>query len=236
MDNYQHLGIVFISFSVPFALYSYFILLNIPLSAFGLSTLVLGVTLLQVPSSPVPNLQIRSMIEASLINVEALLEEYDALGKAIYFHNNERIHAFIPIPEKIKPAKFRLPNNNVRIKTSIDNVDGIIVFPPGSELVRLAKVPEEIGLEDALNLILVDYTEIVEGLKAVEDGNRVVVELTKPKQDTEYDRVRKCLGSLGLSIAGSVIAEVLDKSVSFEREERDSGRVTGYFNIFEADY
>ena len=230
MDNYQYLGIVFISFAIPFALYSYFILLNIPLSAFGLSTLILGITLLQVPSSPIPSKQIRAMTEASLINIEALLEEYDVSGKAVYFTKDGRVNAFIPIIGEVN-TNFNPLNISLRVHTKIGNQEGIQIFTPGSELVRLAMIPEDTRLEDALNTVLVDFTELVEGLKAVEDNDQIIVELSKPKQDTEYDRVSKSLGSLGISVAGSVIATITNKPVFFEREEKETDKTTGYYRI-----
>lgn len=233
MDNYRYLGIVFISFSIPFSLYSYFILLNVPFSAFGLSTLILGLTLMQVPSSPVPARQIAAMIEASLVNIESLLEEYDALGKAVYIPFNDRVNAFIPLSGENTLIEIDVSEIHIRVLTRIGETDGLLVFPPGSELVRLALLPEDTGLEDALNTVLVDNSELVESIKAVRNRDEIIVELHKPKQNIDFDRVNKSLGSLGVSIAGSVISQVTKMPVALENEVKEARKTTGFYKVME---
>ena len=109
----------------------------------------------------------------------------------------------------------------------------MLVFPPGGELARLAMLPEDIGLEDALNSILVDFTESVNSVKAVVESGKVVVELDKPRFTTQYMRINKCLGSLPVSIAGCVIASVLSKPVYFLREMSVDDKTIGFFEIDE---
>ncbi len=70
LDNYSYLGLGLMGFGVPFAGFSYWVLLNIPLTSLGLATVILGVTLLLVPSNPVPRQHIRAMVEGSLVNIE----------------------------------------------------------------------------------------------------------------------------------------------------------------------
>ena len=231
MDNYQYLGIGFIAFGVPFAAYSYLVLFSIPLTALGLGTLILGLALLQIPSSPIPGHHIRAMVEASLVNIEALLEEYDARGKAVYLMVGERVNAFIPLREGPIIDWLILEEIPNRVLTRIGDVEGLLVFPPGSELVRLALLPEEIGAEDALNSVLVDLVESVDIVKAVVEGDQVVVELFKPKNDARYMRIDRCLGSLPVSIAGCVLAEAMGKSVLFQREEAEGLKVSAFYRL-----
>ena len=177
------------------------VFLSVPLTALGLSTIILGATLLLVPSNPTPAHQIRAMVEASLVNIEALLEEFDVLGEAVYLPMDERISAFIPVEEgmELNVDTERIP---VRVLTESNGVPGVMVFPPGSELVRLALLPEDIQVEDALNAVLVDY-----------------------------DRVNQSLGSLAVSVSGCVIADILGKPVYFLREESVDNRLTGFFRV-----
>ena len=109
LDRYQYLGLGFIGFGLLFTVFSYILLLSVSLTTFGLSVLILGLILLQVPSNPVPANQIRAMVEASLVNVEALLEEYNALGSAVYLPaNDERVNAFISLSEDTDPKSLQL--------------------------------------------------------------------------------------------------------------------------------
>ena len=234
LDRYQYLGIGLIGGGLTFAVFSYIVLLSIPLTALGLSVFIIGLILLQVPSNPLPTNQIRAMLEASLINVEALLEEYNALGSAVYLpSNSERVNAFIPLNEDSYPRNLRLSQIPKRVITKAGSTRGLLVFPPGGELVRLAMLPEDIGLKHALNKVLVHFTELANSVKSVEEAGQMIVELGKPKTSTEHVRVNKCLGSLPMSIAGCVIAHVLSKPVHFLREEITENKTTGFFDIDE---
>ncbi len=231
MDKYQNIGIGFTSFGVIFAVYSYTVFENIPLTALGLSTIILGATLLLVPSNPTPAHQIRAMVEASLVNIEALLEEFDVMGKAVYLPpNDERVSAFIPLEEG-QESKIIADKVPVRVLTESNGVPGVRVFPPGSELVRLALLPEDILLEDALNAVLVDFVEMANSVKAVSESDHVLVELVSPKVGSDYDRVNNSLGSLAVSVSGCVIADNLGKPVYFLREETDGDTRTGFFRV-----
>jgi hypothetical protein len=230
MDRYQYVGLGLASFGVSFALYSYYILLNVPLAAFGLACIVLGGTLFVVPPSPLPAMQIRAMLEASLVNIEALLEEFNVLGKAVYLPPmNGRVSAVIPI----KDTKLSgLDNFDYRVLTSVGDVECILIFPPGSEIVRLALLPEDIGLEDALSTVLVDFVELVDSVKAVFDLDQVIVELANFRVLSEFSRVNNSLGSLPVNIAGCVLARVLDKNVALIHEEYIDFGISAVFEVY----
>lgn len=230
LDKYQYLGIGLASFGVPFGLFSYFILLSVPLAAFGLACIVLGGTLYLVPPSPLPARHLRAMLEGSLVNVEALLEEFDVQGRAIYLApRDDRVAALVPRGEVVVLGDLdRVPR---RVLTRVDGVDCVLVFPPGSEIVRLALLPEDIGLEDGLSLVLVDFLEIVDGVKVVQDMDQVIVELKGVRAGSEMPRVNHSLGSLAMSVSGCVLASVLGKPVVFQLEETLDGKVSAVFGV-----
>ena len=74
LDRYTALGLGLATFGVPFAAFSYLILLNIPLTALGIACAILGATVALIPESPVPTQTIRAMVEGSCASVESLLE------------------------------------------------------------------------------------------------------------------------------------------------------------------
>ena len=230
MDNYQNLGVAFISFGAVFSAYSNLIFLSVPLTALGLSCIILGATLLLVPSNPTPAHQIRAMVEASLVNIEALLEEFDVKGEAVYLPGDERVSAFIPIEEG-KESTLDLERIPVRVLTESNGVPGVLVYPPGSELVRLAVLPEDIMLEDALNAVLVDFAEMANSVKVVSETDQVLVELVSPKVASSYDRVNHSLGSLTVSVSGCIIAHLSGKPVYYQREETVENKVSGFFRV-----
>jgi hypothetical protein len=230
LDRYQYVGIGFISFGVLFSAFSYLVFLSVSLTALGLSTIILGATLLLVPSNPAPAHQIRAMVEASLVNIEALLEEFDVMGEAVYLPLDDRVSAFIPIEEGME-LKLDTGGISVRVLTESNGVPGVMVFPPGSELVRLALLPEDILIEDALNAVLVDFVELANSVKVVSEGSQILVELVSPKVGSDYDRVNRSLGSLSVSISGCVIADIMGEPVFFLREESVDNILTGFFRV-----
>lgn len=230
LDRYQLLGLSLISFGAVFASYSYLVLQSVPMTALGLACIILGSTLLMVPGSPVPKHQVRAMMEGSLVNVEALLEEFDVMGKAVYLPPNEgRVYAFIPVQENADLGAINPQQVPVRVLSEAGRVRGVTVFPPGSEAVRLSLLPGEVGAEDALNHVLVDFIEAVESVKFVRRGGEAVVELGKPRAASEYPRVNECLGSYPVSVAGCVLAHVLRSPVYYRGEEASGDNTLGYF-------
>ncbi len=199
-------------------MFSYWFLANVSFTALGSSCVVLGATILITPSSPVPKGVIRAMVEESCINIEALLEEFNANEKAIYLPpRNDRVYAYIPLTDK----KFRVrevAKVPMRIITNIKDSPALIVFPPGSELIRLAGLSSESSLEASLSHVIVDLLEGAESVKAVRDGEQVIVDIFKSRVKTEFPRFRKVLGSVNTSLAGCVIAASLEEPVSFEEE------------------
>ncbi len=94
-------------------------------------------------------------------------------------------------------------------------------------------LPGEIAVEDALNDVLVDFLEIVNSVKSVRELDNIVVELTDLKTTSVFPRVNKSLGSISVSICGSVIAHVSGKPVFFNGEKFNEDNVVGFFRVGE---
>ena len=232
-DPYIRAGAVLMVFGVPFALYSYLVLLDVTFTALGLASVVLGATALLIPSSPVPAGTVRAMVEGASVNVEALLEEYDASSRAFYLPPVDgRVYCFVPLSGDVGGWQLdRIMDGPVRVISEVAGGRGLVVFPPGSEIVRLSLLGEESGLEDALSFVLVDYLEAVESVRAVESGDRVVVQLNKFRMDTGFPRVKLCLGSIPVSTAGCVLAWVTGKPVRFVDEDGSGDSTTATFQV-----
>jgi len=233
LDRYSSLGLGFIVFGAPFAAYSYYVLLSVPLAALGLGCVVLGGTLLLVPGSPVPRETVRAMVEASCVNVEALLEEFDVRGRGVYLPpKGGRGYAYVPLKgdpsAAAASAAVRVPT---RVFVRVEGEPALMVFPPGSEVVRLSGLGGEAGLEEALGFVLVDFLEAVHGVKAVREGEKIIVEVSQPVVGTVFPRFVSVLGSLPVSVGGSVLASVLGAPVAFEGEESSPGRVRAVFRV-----
>jgi len=226
-------GLAMAFFGAPFTAFSYWVLSSVPLTALGLACIILGATVVLTPSSPIPKRAIRAMVEGSCVNVEALLEEFNTTGKAFYLPPKEgRVYVFVPLrsnPHLLDAGKaMKAP---VRVITRAGGRPGLLVFPPGSELIRLSGLSYGSGLEDALRHVLVDFVEAVESVKAVREDDRVFIDLEKPRVGTDFPRYRRVLGSLTTSIAGCVVASCLEMPVLFEEEQADEKRVRAIFRV-----
>ena len=230
LDRYQLLGLSLIGFGVVLAPYSLIVLLNVALTSLGIGVVILGATLLVVPGSPVPVHHIKAMMEGSLVNIEAILEEFNVSGKAVYVPGNDRVYAFIPF-EDVKVPYVNLNSTHLRILAEVGGLKGVFIFPPGSEALRLSSLPGEAGLEDAVSHVLVDFLESVDSIKVVRNNNRVTVEILKPKVFSDYPRANSCLGSYTVSIAGCIISSNLDSSIQFLGEEEEGGRKLAFFEV-----
>jgi hypothetical protein len=231
VDRYVALQIGLLIFGFPLAAYSYFILSNVPLLALGLACIILGATAMLIPSSPVPTHTVRAMVEGACVNIEALLEEFDASEKAVYLPPRDgRVYAFVPLRANpgasLAWAAMEAP---MRVVTEAGGEPGLMVFPPGSEVVRLSMISPEAGVEEALNHVLVDFLEAVGSVKAVSEGGRVVVDLEKTRFETEFPRFRQVLGSIVVSTSGCVLSTVLGIPVLLQDEQVERGKTRAVF-------
>lgn len=226
-------GLAMAFFGVLFTVFSYWVLLSVPLTSLGLACVILGATIVLTPSSPVPKQAIRAMVEGSCVNVEALLEEFNATEKAFYLPPKEgRVYVFVPLGSNPHlPDASEAMRAPMRVITKVGGSPGLLVFPPGSELIKLSGLSSGSGLEDALRHVLVDFVEAAESVKAVREGDMVVVDLVKPRLRTDFPRFGRVLGSLVTSIAGCVLASCLEVPVVFDEEEADERRIRVIFRV-----
>jgi hypothetical protein len=173
------------------------------------------------------------MVEASCVNVEALLEEFDVRGRGVYLPPKDgRGYVYVHLKENpsaaAASAAVRAP---ARVFVRVEGEPALMVFPPGSEVVRLSGLSGEAGLEDSLGFVLVDFLEAAHGVKAVREGESIIVEISQPIMDTKFPRFVVVLGSLSVSVSGSVLASVLGAPVELVGEESSPGRVRAVFRV-----
>ncbi len=231
LDRYLSLGLGLAIFGAPFAVFAFLILLSIPLTAIGISCVVLGASIALVPESPVPAITIRAMVEGSCAGLESILEEFNAKNKAVYLPpRNNRVTAYIPTSGD-QTIAWKAINAPIRVVSVIDGEAALTIFPPGSEIIRLSDLGEESGIDDALNYVLVDFLEAAESIKSVEVGRRMIVNISKPRIRTDFPRFNSCLGTLPTSIAGCTIAQVLKKPIGLVDEQVNSQQVIATFEV-----
>lgn len=219
MDRFSAFGAALASFGVPFSLFSYFLLSNVPMTALGIGITILGLSILMTPTEPVPKGAVRAILEGSVLAIEALLEEADASSPGYYVACDDgRVYALVPLARDAGPPPTTPPKGLV---TSVGGEPYLALPPPASELINYVNLPGD--LDSAIGEILVDITELCESVK-VARGDVVAVEIKGPRSSVGAARFRRVLGSLEASVAASTAAAVLRLPVRVSSEV-DEGRV-----------
>jgi hypothetical protein len=232
VDRYTAVGVGLVVFGALFAEYAFLMLLSVPLTALGISCVVLGVAAVLIPESPIPASNIRSMIKGSCINIEALLEEFDAEERCIYIPPRDgRVFAYVPLSTSHDLSNmWQAMEAPTRVVTEVGGEPGLMVFLPVSEDM-FSSVGEDSKAEEALSDILVEKLEFLESVKEAESGDKVVVRMSGSRVETDLPRFKKVLGSLPTSITGCVLAFVLDKPLVLIEEEVSGRVITATFEV-----
>lgn len=162
-------GLSIIIFGAIVAVFSYLVALNIPLTALGLTGIIVGATIAFTSSTPIPQKAVRTILRGAYLNIEALLEEFNVEARAIYMPPRDgRVYAFIPLSKNRNPLDNRkIAQAPLKVLTNVKETRGLIVFPPGSEIAKSAGVTAGVDSAEAVNLTLVEFLEV---------ANHVIVE------------------------------------------------------------
>ena len=213
-----------------------FLLANsVPIAAFGFALAVIGALILMIVPEPVPQDALKALLKDAVRNVEIILEESGLRNRAYFMQMEDgEIRAFVPITgsdQKGTEARLaELEKAPRRFIVNREGVRGLLVIPPGNEIVRLAKVEKGADLEEALRSSLVEYSDLARGVLAIEEeGGKVAkVQISRPQLSSDSPYFNDALGSPVSCVAGCVAAVVKGGAVriSEERYDRDFVRLT----------
>lgn len=223
-SNPYALGLV--AFGSMLAGFSWLVLQSTPMTALGIGAAVVGASIAITPTSPVPSGAVRKLLEGSLLNIEAVLEDTGAVSKAYYVLDTSGsgalVRALVPLGEgSISPPPPDLAKGNAGLVATAGGAEYLVVYPPGALLLK----NEDLGgdLESALIRFLVEESGLVESVKATEDGDAAVVEFAIPRSRAGSGRVRQVLGSLESGTAAAILA-ALKKAMVTVASEEDLGK------------
>jgi hypothetical protein len=112
--------------------------------------------------------------------------------------------------------------------------EGIRIFTPGAYLGEVKEIRiEDIGIEEALQYILVESAELCSTVRASEIEDTIVVEMNDVRVQSESETYRHLLGSLPTSLAASVVAVVRGSPVIITNEEITPTRNIARLSILE---
>jgi len=247
------LGYALVAFGAAVAAFFWFIMDNVPLTALGIGMAVVGSSLAITPLSPVPSATVRRMLEGSLLNIEALLEELGASTKGYYVPKADgSVQVYVPMDKGSAVNAGSNSNGNddgnadakgnsnpgsgappldAPVDGLITKVGGrqfLVIFPPASALMK--NLPSDDGeagaadLEGAISEAVVEEAGLADSLRVTESGQSVIVEISSPKSKAGAGRVRHVMGSLEAGIAAAAAAKARGRAVRVESEEDVKGR------------
>lgn len=235
MNNpYRILGIALCLAGAVFAPVSYFVIGSVPLTAMGISSLMIGLTCVALANarpyiSPEAS---QLMLRTGMENIAALLEELGLTNKAIYIPSAMRDgypQALVPLTsnDKVKLTKDVIPGRLiVRYGTGTDDM-AISVTTPGSMNISMLEtipgpIPEEI--ETAIHYLLTGVLDIADSAHVEINETGIHVEIKNPKLIYEDIWYYRCLGSPIASIVAAICTEAFEKPVRITEEQPEKGK------------
>jgi len=244
---YRAVSLILIPSGVLLFTLAFLMLNSTPLSALGISMMILGSVILAL-STGIPRIPAeasRLMLESSIRNASALIEELGLRSKALYLPSrltDGKPMALIPLISNPEPPKIDKPLPKrliVRFGSKQEDV-GVLMETSGSIAAGMFEKPSEPSeptagaLESSLSTILVNVLGVVDSVKASIDGDRVIVELSNPKLTIDSKTLAsEVLGSPLASTVASLAAEALDKPITVEGEEQTKNRLLVRLRVFE---
>lgn len=227
MERNTLVGIDFLVMGVIIAVLGFLLAVSVPIAAFGFALAVIGALVLMIVPEPVPQDALKAMLKDAVRNVEMLLEEAGLRSRAYYMQMEDgEVRAFVPVSaEGSAPTAAELERAPRRLVVSREGRQGLLVIPPGNEIVRLAKVEKGADLEEGLRSALVEYADIARGVLAVEeDGGRTLkVQISKPQLSSDSPYFNDSLGTPVSCVAACVAAVVVGAPVRITEERYDPG-------------
>jgi hypothetical protein len=215
----------------------YILAQSVPIAAFGFALAVIGTLLLLLVPEPVPQDAYRALLSDAIRNVEIVLEESDLHERAYFMQLEDgEIRALIPLSalkaavggESISSAALReLDKAPRRFIIDYRSLRGLMLIPPGAQIVKLAKVEKGGDLEESLRSVLVEFSDLATSVLTVEEeGAKVMrVQIAKPKLTSESPFFNNCLGSPVSCIAACVATVVRGQPVRIVDEKYDPALV-----------
>ena len=235
MSNpYRLLGLVLCLAGAIFAPVSYFIVGSIPLTALGLSAIMIGFTCIALANAR-PYISPEAchlILKTGMENTAAILEELGLRSKAVYlpsFMRDGHPQAVIPLAEDadIRQIKQKLPGRLiVRYGANPDDM-AIAVTTAGSiniDLLEAKPEPTAEAIASAVTYILTGVLDIADSVTVAMQDGLVDAEVKGSKLHYEDIWYYRCLGSPTASVVAAVSSEALGKPVRIKEESYDKGK------------
>lgn len=245
-NPYSILGITLIAVGGAFAFVGWYVLDYGPVIALGLSGIIIGSVAVMLGRSlpPLSSEASLSLLEASLDNIAALVEELALRGRAVYLPSSlsrGRLRALIPYKKEdgIELALQRPLDQRLIVRFGREaDAFGILVATPGSFVLERRTVPSDASFDDLESILvttLVSRLALVSSVRVLGDEGAITVEVGRSTLSWNGHVTNEILGSPVASIVATVVAEVLGRPLRIESEHNERGRHTVEFRTIGAE-
>lgn len=229
VDRNTIVGTNFFAVGVVLAALGYIVVQSVPIAALGFAIGMLGALVLLIVPESAPRDAVRALLNDSIRNVEIILEESQLKERAFFVKMDDgEVRAFIPLSGDIQtPSPYEkglletLNKAPTRFIVNFSGLRGMLLIPPGNEIVKLSKVQRDEDLEESLHEAIVGFSDLAGSIMVVEEGGKVKVQISKPKLSSESPYFNECLGSPVCCVASCVIAAVKGSPVRILDEKFD---------------
>lgn len=235
MSNpYRILGLGLCLAGAIFAPISYFIISSVPLTAVGISTLIVGfVCIVLANTQPYISPEASElMLQTGMENIAALLEELGLRSKAIYLPSTMRdghSQALVPLVDgrEIQLVKGKIPGRLiVRYGANPDDIAIAVTMPIriNIDMLETKPGPTSDEMEAVMADILIGVLDIASSVTVQMTDARIDVEVNGSKLHYEDIWYYQCLGSPMASIVAALSCEALGKPVRLREESFSKGK------------
>ncbi len=205
---------------------AFLILNSTPITALGISTVIIGGVCYAVSRGQPKISQEAStiLIQSGAENTSALIEELGLKSKAIYLPSSisgDKPKALIPMAPEAEFNSALLPKRLIVKYGAEPNAMGLLVVTPGSAVGGVVEPKPESSagdIESALSSILLGTVNLADGVLVQQDSGRIIVAVTGVRLESQKMWVYESLGTPIASIVASTVAEILDKPIQIENE------------------
>lgn len=235
MNVYRTLGLCLALTGSLLSLVSYLILNSIPLTALGISTLVLASIsyALGTGQPKIPPEASALLLQSGTENISALVEELGLKSKAIYLPSSMtggKPQALIPLrsnPPYLQLGKIVLPKRLIVKYGANPEEMGLLITTAGSTVSEtIASKPDatEADLESTLTSILSGNVNLADNAKITIDNDIMHVEVSNPRLENRKMWIYESLGTPLASIIASAIAQMLNEPLIVEEDQTLKGK------------
>jgi len=220
---------------------SFLVLQSTPLTALGISTIILGAVTFAIDKGQpkIPPEASAILLQSGLENISAIVEELGLKAKAIYLPKSitkEKPKALIPLDANTKINTQTLPK---RLIVKYDNTPqsmGLLITTPGSAVANQVETKTAYSasdVESSISQVLSGTVNLADGARVKIEEDKIKVEVINPRLQDNKMWIYESIGTPITSIVASVVAEVTDRPITITSEQYGKGKILVELKVLE---